>query len=160
MISLWHHCDLVCICSGFVRGREGESPSLIAFKTNYTEGALLATVSGCQIHIVIGYCCLWLGKGRHIWFIAALLFPVQVWSGSRISFTPLSFQASASLSPFSYPEQLAATYTDAAKFQQQQPHLSNYAHSGSGRSTPLQSLSRTRLREHVATPLYSTQTAS
>jgi hypothetical protein len=32
-------------CSGFIRGREGELPSLIAFKPNYTEGALLATVS-------------------------------------------------------------------------------------------------------------------
>ena len=36
----------ICTCSGFIRGREGESPSLITFKTNYNEGALLATVSG------------------------------------------------------------------------------------------------------------------
>lgn len=89
---------------------------------------------------------------------------MQVWSGSHISFTPLNFQASSSLSAaaFSaYPEQLAAhaTSADVAKFQQPQPHLSvaGHTHSGSGRSTPLQSLGRARLREHVATPLYSTQ---
>lgn len=38
-----------CCCHGnhrgFIRGRDGELPSLVAFKTNYCGGALLATVS-------------------------------------------------------------------------------------------------------------------
>ncbi len=90
------------LCSGFMRGQEGEVPLTVSFKgfkPGYTEGALLVIVSThTQSH-----------PRTHIIHIPTHTPPThtQVWSSGRISFTPLCFQYSLSSDAhFFPPEQL------------------------------------------------------
>ena len=89
------------LCSGFIRGQEGEVPLTVSFKPGYIEGALLVIVSTHtlpqshpRIHIV------------HI-PITYTHPRTQVWSSGRISFIPLCFQSPLSMAtPTFPPEQL------------------------------------------------------